>query len=112
MTQDERRFIVLVKEGKPRWDLFGVPESRIPWCRMQASARPNDTCHNTERRCENSGLPWRTAQFHREIYNLMDFPLAQAEVPTSQLVSYHQEGSGSSRIEGGFFTRGSNRSAC
>jgi hypothetical protein len=42
MTQDERRFIVLVKEGKPRWDLFGVPESRIPWCRMQASARPNN----------------------------------------------------------------------
>jgi hypothetical protein len=25
MTQEERRFIISVKEGKPRWDLLGVP---------------------------------------------------------------------------------------
>ena len=25
MTQDEKRFIVSVKEGKPLWDLLGVP---------------------------------------------------------------------------------------
>ena len=25
MTQDEKRLIVSVKEGKPRWDLLGVP---------------------------------------------------------------------------------------
>jgi hypothetical protein len=25
MTQDERRFIVSVKEGKPQWDLLRVP---------------------------------------------------------------------------------------
>jgi len=25
MTQDEKRFIVPVKEGNPRWDLLGVP---------------------------------------------------------------------------------------
>jgi hypothetical protein len=25
MTQEERRFIVSVKEGKPQWDLLAVP---------------------------------------------------------------------------------------
>ncbi len=25
MSQEERQFIVSVKEGKPRWDLLGVP---------------------------------------------------------------------------------------
>jgi hypothetical protein len=25
MTQEEKRFIVSVKEGKPQWDLLGVP---------------------------------------------------------------------------------------
>ena len=26
MTQEERQFIISIKEGKPQWDLLGVPE--------------------------------------------------------------------------------------
>jgi hypothetical protein len=48
MTQEERRFIVSIKEGKPQWDMLGVPEIEnlpaIQW-KLQNIRRMTPTKH-------------------------------------------------------------------
>ena len=63
MTEEERRFIVSIKEGEPQWDLLGVPGiENLPGVRMEASKHtPDDTCQTPGGATKTPGLPWRIA---------------------------------------------------
>jgi hypothetical protein len=61
MTQEEKRFIVSVKEGKPQWDLLGAPGIEnlpaVKWklqnIRRMAPMKHREALQKTPR------LPWR-----------------------------------------------------